>query len=80
MIINKYNSDMKEKILQILENNLHPTIHGQESSIHRIYFDDIAEQIIKLFAIHDVNNSASDIENNRDMEDFGNYAGIGFDD
>jgi hypothetical protein len=27
-----------------------------------------------------VSNSASDIEEKRDMEDFGNYAGIGFDD
>ena len=30
--------------------------------------------------IQRVSNSASEIEEKRDMEDFGNYAGIGFDD
>lgn len=38
---------------------------------------DTANEILRLFS---VSNSASDIEEKRDMEDFGNYAGIGFED
>lgn len=51
--------------------------------LHKLESEEIAndaEQIEKQLTIPDVSNSASELEEKRDMEDFGNYAGIGFDD
>lgn len=71
---------MKDKIVKIIENYLDEDIHGKQNTVHKVYFDSIAQEIVKLFAIPVVSNSASELEEKQDMEDFGNYAGIGFDD
>lgn len=45
---------MKEKIVNILEDYLDEDIHGKQNTIHKVYFDSIAQEIVKLFAIPDV--------------------------
>ena len=49
--------DKKEQIVEILKNNLKPNATGHDTSIHRIYFDDIAEQIVSLLGICNISDT-----------------------
>jgi len=59
---------MRKEIIEILQ-NAYPE--------HCLKHIDTANNILRLFSR---SNSDSEIEEKRDMEDFGNYAGIGFND